>query len=95
MDGLLVPLILAASSLPAFLAAALIARGARRAGQPGAPALARLMLMVGIAILAGAAGLLWAGDNDTRRLAVIVAMVLAVNGLGVVLLVRLARSRRR
>ena len=99
MSPHVVPLILAISSLPAFIAAALIARGARAArrhgGRGGMPVLARLMLLVGIAILAGAAGLLWAGDNQTRRLAVIVAMVLAVNGLGLVLLFSLGRSRNR
>ena len=97
MSAYLVPLILAISSLPAFIAAALIARRAARpdGGRGGTPALARLMLLVGIAILAGAAGLLWAGDNETRRLAVIVAMVLAVNGLGLVLLFSLGRKRNR
>lgn len=99
MSPYVVPLILAISSLPAFIAAALIARSRRAArpdgGRGGTPALARLMLLVGIAILAGAAGLLWAGDNDTRRLAVIVAMVLAVNGLGLVLLFGLGRKRNR
>lgn len=99
MSAYLVPLILAISSLPAFIAAALIARSGRAARPPdesgSTPALARLMLLVGVAILAGAAGLLWAGDNETRRLAVIVAMVLAVNGLGLVLLFSLGRKRNR
>ena len=53
------------------------------------------MLLVGFAILAGAAGLLWAGDNETRRLAVIIAMVLAVNGLGLALVFGLGRKRNR
>ena len=98
MNAYVVPLILAISSLPAFIAAALIGRSARATrpdGGRGTPALARLMLLVGIAILAGAAGLLWAGDNETRRLAVTVAMVLAVNGLGLVLIFSLGRKRNR
>jgi hypothetical protein len=88
------PLILAVSSLPAFAAAVMIARGQRASGT-GWPLLSRVMLMVGLAILGGAAGLLWAGDNDTRRLAVIVAMALVVNGLGIALLVGMARNRNR
>lgn len=87
-----VPLILALSSLPAFIAAILLSRR-RPAGAP-LPPVASLMAMVGLAILAGAVGLAWAGDDATRRLAVIVAMVVAVNGLGVLLLVRLGRNRR-
>lgn len=92
MGEYLVPLILAISSLPAFAAAALMSRG--RAGGAPVPPLARLMRLVGLAILAGAGGLLWAGGNETRRLAVIVAMVVAVNGLGLVLLFSLARDRK-
>ena len=95
MGSYVIPLILAISSLPAFIAAALIARG-RPAGTPW-PLAARVMAMVGTAIVAGALGLFWAGDNETRQLSVIVAMALAVNGLGVVLLIGVARrngSRR-
>lgn len=92
MHELIVPLILAISALPAFVVARLMARG-RPAGAP-MPRLARVMQLVGLAILGGAVGLFWAGDNDTRRLAVIVAMVVAVNGLGVVLLVSMGRGRR-
>ncbi|HEY0505038.1 MAG TPA: hypothetical protein VGD42_16265 [Lysobacter sp.] len=92
MTDILLPLLLAASSLPAFVVAGLIGRG-RPAGAP-LPTLARLMRLVGVAIVAGAAGLLWAGEDETRRLAVIVAMVVAVNGLGLVLLFSLGRGRR-
>jgi len=88
-----IPGILAASSVPAFVAAALMSRGRPR-GAP-VPPLALVMRMVGFAILAGAAGLLWAGEDGTRRLAVIVAMVVAVNGLGLVLLFKLGRGRGR
>ena len=89
MSDYFIPLMLAVSSLPAFAAAALVARG-RPAGA-GWPLASRVMAMVGLSILAGALGLLWAGDDETRRIAVIVAMAVAVNGLGVVLLVGLAR----
>jgi len=86
-----IPGLLAASSLPAFVASKLMSRGRPR-GAP-VPPLALLMRLVGFAILAGAVGLLWAGEDGTRRLAVIVAMVVAVNGLGLVLLVKLGRGR--
>ncbi|MDR0184719.1 hypothetical protein [Lysobacter arvi] len=91
MTDYVIPIVLALSSLPAFIAAALISRGRPR-GAP-VPPLARIMRLVGVAILAGALGLLWAGEDDTRRLAVIVAMVVAVNGLGLVLLFKLGRGR--
>ena len=91
MGDYVIPVILAISSLPAFVAAALMSRGRPR-GAP-VPPLARVMRLVGVAILAGALGLVWAGGNETRRLAVIVAMVVAVNGLGLVLLFKLGRGR--
>lgn len=92
MTDYAIPALLALSSLPAFVVAALIGRGRPR-GAP-MPPLARLMRLVGVAIVAGAAGLLWAGEDETRRLTVIVAMVVAVNGLGLVLLFSLGRGRR-
>ncbi|WP_149195022.1 hypothetical protein [Luteimonas suaedae] len=85
-DGLLLPLIVAASSLPAFLAARAFARDRRR--------LATLMRLIGFAILAGAIGLAWAGGDRTRMLAVAVVLALAVNGLGLVVLVDALRRRR-
>ena len=91
MGDYVLPLILALSSLPAFVAAQMMGRGRPR-GAP-MPPLARLMRLVGVAIVAGALGLLWAGQDETRRLAVIVAMVVAVNGLGLVLLFKLGRGR--
>jgi hypothetical protein len=89
----LIPGILAVSSLPAFIAARLMSRGRPR-GAP-VPPLALVMRLVGMAILAGAIGLLWAGEDGTRRMAVVVAMVVAVNGLGLVLLYKLGRGRSR
>ena len=91
MGDYVLPLILAVSSLPAFVAARMMGRGRPR-GAP-VPPLARLMRLVGVAIVAGALGLLWAGADETRRLVVIVAMVVAVNGLGLVLLFKLGRGR--
>ncbi|MBU8975155.1 MULTISPECIES: hypothetical protein [unclassified Lysobacter] len=91
MGDYVLPLILALSSLPAFVAAKMMGRGRPR-GAP-VPPLARLMRLVGVAIVAGALGLLWAGGDETRRLVVIVAMVVAVNGLGLLLLFKLGRKR--
>jgi uncharacterized membrane protein YccC len=85
MTDATVPLIVAASSLPAFVVAGLLRRDR--------PRLARLMVMVGVAIAGGALGLAWAGDDPARVLAVVVAMALAVNGLGVMILVDALRRR--
>ena len=84
---LLIPLIVATSSVPAFLAA--------RAFAGDRPRLATLMRLVGLAILAGALGLAWAGDDGSRQLAVAVGVALAVNGLGVFVLWDILRRRRR
>lgn len=84
---LLVPLILAASSLPAFLAARAFARDRKR--------LSTLMRLVGMAILAGAVGLAWAGEDRNRVIAVGLAVAVAVNGLGLVVLFDVLRRRRR
>lgn len=85
--GLLIPLIIAASSLPAFLAARTFDRDRRR--------LAMLMRLVGLAILAGALGLAWAGEDRSRLLAVGVGLAVAVNGLGLFVLWDILRRRRR
>ena len=52
------------------------------------------MRLVGMAILAGAVGLAWAGDDRTRVLAVAVGLALAVNGLGLFVLYDVMRRRR-
>ena len=87
LDELFIPLIVAASSLPAFLAARAFARDRAR--------LATLMRMVGMAILAGAVGLAWAGGDQARTLAVAIGLALAVNGLGLFVLWDVMRRRRR
>ncbi len=85
MAGNTIALIVAASSLPAFLAAHLL-RGDR-------PRMARMMRLVGVAIIAGAAGLVWAEGNEARTLAVALAVAIAVNGLGVAILVDAVKRR--
>ena len=84
--ALFIPLILAASSVPAFLAA--------RAFSGDRPRLATLMRLVGMAILAGAVGLAWAGDDRARVLAVAIGLAVAVNGLGLFVLYDVMRRRR-
>ena len=87
MDSTLwIPLIVAASSLPAFLAGRAFARDRKR--------LATLMRLVGLAILAGAVGLAWAGGDPSRTLAVTIAVAVAVNGLGLFVLWDVLRRRR-
>jgi len=87
MDSTLwIPLIVAASSLPAFLAGRAFARDRKR--------LATLMRLVGMAILAGAVGLAWAGGDPSRTLAVTIAVAVAVNGLGLFVLWDVLRRRR-
>jgi len=85
--GLLIPLIVAASSVPAFLAA--------RAFAGDRPRMATLMRLVGMAIVAGALGLAWAGEDRSRLLVVGVGLAVAVNGLGLFVLWDILRRRRR
>lgn len=84
---LVIALLVAASSLPAFLAARMFARDRAR--------LAMLMRLVGMAIVAGAIGLAWAGDERTRQIAVLLAVAVAVNAMGVIVLVDIMRRRRQ
>lgn len=85
-NDLFLPLIVAASSVPAFLAAHAFARDRTR--------LATLMRLVGMAILAGAASLAWAGDDQARVFTVAIGLALAVNGLGLFVLWDVMRRRR-
>lgn len=94
MGGTGIALAFALTSVPSFL----IARALQRAARPGTgdvnALLARLMRMVGLAMVAGAVAMLWAGVDQTRVLAVALTMALAVNGLAVAMLVAVVRRRR-
>ena len=104
IERLWLPIVVAVSAAPAFVVAGMVGRGAlhlvngldpRRVRDPDAlqRRLSRLLAAIGFAIVAGAAGLLWADGERDRVLAVVVAMVVAVNGLGLALVVAVARAR--
>ena len=85
----LVPLVLAISGLPALLIGAWMSRGpdARSRG------MAVHWVLVGQAIQAGAVGVYWAGDDNGRVHAIVIAMVVLVNALIVSMLLQLRRNR--
>ena len=82
----MIPLSVAASSVAAYRAARAFSRDRAR--------LETLMRLVSMAILAGAAGLAWAGGDPNRTLAVAIVLALAVNGLGLFVLWDVMRRRR-
>lgn len=85
-DGLIPALVVAASSLPAFVLARSFARQH--------PRLATLLRLAGVAMLLGGLGLAWAAGDPTRTLGVAVVLALAVNGVAVFVLVDFLRKRR-
>lgn len=91
MDGMGIAIAFALTGVPAFF----IARSLQRAGGPVNSALSRLMRIVGLLLLGGALGMLWADGDSTRILAVALGMALLVNGVAVMMLVTVVRARRR
>jgi hypothetical protein len=83
-----IPLLVAATGLPAVGIAAWLARSP----QPLQRSLALHMALVGLVILAGALGLYWAGADHGAMRAVAIAMVVAVNALGISMIVRVRRT---
>nr|WP_298126396.1 hypothetical protein [uncultured Pseudoxanthomonas sp.] len=85
----LVPLILAASGLPALLIGAWMSRepDTRSRG------MALHWVLVGLAIQTGAVGVYWAGNDDGRVHGIVIAMVVLVNALIVSMLLQLRRNR--
>ena len=53
------------------------------------------MRVVGVAMLVAAAAMLWAGNDPSRVVMVVLGVALAVNGLAVAMLVAVVRGRRR
>ncbi|WP_223621625.1 hypothetical protein [Lysobacter sp. ESA13C] len=101
----LVPIAMAVSAVPILVSAVLVARGnlhlingldASRLPDPARTAakLARLLATTGVAMLLGGAGFYWAGDNEGRIALVVVALLLAVNGLAVALILAIGAARR-
>lgn len=105
MTDLLVPTILAVSSLPLFAIAYRVGCGdlhwlngldARRLRDPDAVArgMARRLALVGVSILLGALGMYWAGADQARIAIVAIVLLVAVNGLGIALVLAVQRARR-
>jgi hypothetical protein len=99
MDGNVIALGFALTSVPAFLVAQSLARGAQRRdpdrAQSGlARTLARCMRIVGGVMLAGAAAMLWSGGDPRRTVMVVLGVALLVNAMAVVMLVAVVRRRR-
>lgn len=103
-DKWLLPLIFAVSAAPLFVIAGMVSRGhlnliagldARTVRDPAALArrLSRLLAATGFAVLLGGAGMLWAGEDRARQLLVVLAMLVAVNGLGIAIVTTVARAR--
>lgn len=91
MDGLGIALAFALTCVPAFL----IAGALRRRGTALDLRLAAMMRGVGMLLIGGAAGMLWAGGDTARVLAVALALALFVNGMAVAMFVAVAHERRR
>lgn len=107
LDHVLVPpLLVGLTSLPVFLIAYHVRRGrlhlihgldASRIVDPVGLAIraSRLLFAIGFAMLGAAGGLLWAGHDAARGQAVVVAMVVVVNLLGIALVISVVRARMR
>lgn len=57
--------------------------------------LARLLRMMGLALLASAAAMAVWGEDETRVFALVLVMALAVNGLGLAAVLVVAQAKRR
>ena len=99
MNGGMIALAFALTSVPAFLVAQSIARSAQRRDPDRAESglagtLARCMRVVGAVMLAGSAAMLWAGADTRRIVIVVLGVALLVNALAVTMLVVVVRRRR-
>lgn len=102
----LAALLFALMAVPAFLSARWLADGRLplSGGSAGMTVrdkaildsrLARLLRMIGLAMLATAAGLALWGDQERRLLGLIVVMFLVVNGLAAACIFTVASAKRR
>lgn len=99
MDANAIALGFALTSVPAFLVAQSLARGAQRRDpdrvESGlALTLVRYMRIVGAVMLVGAAAMLWAGTDAHRIMIVVLGIALVVNAMAVAMLVAVVRRRR-
>jgi hypothetical protein len=100
VDASVLALAFALTSVPAFLVAQSLARSAQRRDPDRAESglaltLVRYMRIVGGVMLAGAAGMLWAGADTRRVVVVVMGVALLVNAMAVAMLVAVLRRRRR
>jgi hypothetical protein len=106
LQDLIVPVLIALTAMPLFVAAGYVARGhlhlvngldpARVRDPRGlARRLARLLAAAGFAMVGGAAAMVWAGGEPTRVTAVAVALVVVVNLIALALIITVARARHR
>ncbi|MFL6588242.1 MAG: hypothetical protein ACJ8GV_15350 [Luteimonas sp.] len=101
----LAALIFALMAVPAFLSARWLVQGRLPLSSGGGMTvrdkavldnkLARLLRMIGLAMLATALGLALWGDQERRLLVLIVVMFLAVNGLAAACIFTVASAKRR
>lgn len=87
----LVPLLVAASALPAL---GISAWYARHAAHPVARGIALRWALIALAMLLGAAGLYWAGHHEARATTVVVLMVIVVNVLAISMVLHMRRADR-
>jgi hypothetical protein len=100
MDGNTIALAFALTSVPAFLVAQSLSRSAQRRDPDRAESalaltLVRYMRIVGGVMLAGAAGMLWAGADTRRIVMVVLGVALLVNALAIAMLIAVVRRPRR
>jgi NaMN:DMB phosphoribosyltransferase len=86
--------------VPAFLVAQSLSRSAQRRDPDRAESalaltLVRYMRIVGGVMLAGAAGMLWAGADTRRIVMVVLGVALLVNALAIAMLIAVVRRPRR
>ena len=90
MKELFAPLIMALTGLPALG----IAFWSARDGSPLGRVQGLHWALMALCIFLGAAGLYWAAGSEARTWLVVGAMVLAVNGLAISLIIKLRKAQR-
>ncbi|MEI2454489.1 hypothetical protein ABU614_13920 [Lysobacter firmicutimachus] len=105
LDDFILPGAMVVTALPILVCAVLVARGqlhlvngldAARLRDPDAVAarIARLLALTAMAMLFAALGYYWANGEQSRTAGVTIALLVAVNGLAVLLIRAVAAARR-